>query len=384
VIADEISRQLGLLIEDLETPRGLAASSVRVTLTQPAEVPVDRSSPRMLLNLLLGVAAGASIGLVLALLRHHLDRRLTSVEDVRAVTGATPLGATIGPRRPADGDPLVALQVRSPGAERYRTIRSALRFTDVDHQLRHFAVSSPAGGDGTPAVAANLAISWALAGSRVCLVDAGLRHPMAPDVFGAGSTPGLTDVLVGDVDLDTALTPWNDGLLTLLPTGSAPGDPVEVLGSRAMTHLVAELRARFDVVIYAAEPMLTVADAIVLARALDGLVMVVRAGVTTTDQLRSCLELVSEARLRLLGTVWTGERPRRRRAASAPLPGDVPAHPDRRSRTSGRRADPGQQRAAASTRPLDDPVREHRRREEDDEGGGGVEHAALEHAHEGD
>jgi capsular polysaccharide biosynthesis protein len=75
VIADEVSRRLGMLIEKLETPRGLAASSVKVTLTQPADVPGAPSSPRMMLNLLLGLAAGAAAGLLLALLRHHLDRR---------------------------------------------------------------------------------------------------------------------------------------------------------------------------------------------------------------------------------------------------------------------------------------------------------------------
>lgn len=313
-IADEVSRQLGLLIEQLETPRGLAASSVKVTLTRPADVPVSPSSPRVPLNLLLGLAGGAAAGLLLALLRHHLDRRLRSVEDIRAITGVAPLGSTIASRA-AGRDPLVAMDYRSAEAERYRSIRTALKFAGAGHELRDVVVGSPAAGDGRTSVAANLAISWALAGVRVCLVDAGVRQPMAAEVFGVESTAGLFDVLGDDAELDDVLAPSHDGVLTILPAGTPPPDPVELLGSTAMGHLVAELRSRFDIVIYDSAPMLAFADAAVLARAVDGLVLVVRAGVTTRDQLVACLEKVREARLNLLGTVRFGVRDHRRRVA---------------------------------------------------------------------
>ena len=94
-VADEVSRQLGLLIEKLETPRGRAASWVKVTLTQPAEVPVAASSPRVALNLLLGLVCGAAVGLLAALVRHNLDRRLKSVDDIKAITNVAPLGSTL-------------------------------------------------------------------------------------------------------------------------------------------------------------------------------------------------------------------------------------------------------------------------------------------------
>jgi capsular exopolysaccharide synthesis family protein len=349
----------------------------------------------MMLNLLLGLAAGAAAGLLLALLRHHLDRRLRTADDIRAITGVSPLGSTVAPGA-ADDDPLVAMSYRSAEAEQYRTIRTALKFADPDHELHHFVVSSPAEGDGRTSMAANLAISWALAGAAVCLVDAGVRQPLDPRVLGVESGAGLSDVLLGEIELDTVLTSWHDGLLTVLPAGALPRDPVELLGSDAMGHLVAELRSRFDIVIYDAGPMLAYADAAVLARAVDGLVLVVRAGVTTRDQLLACLEKVREARLNLLGTVWFDVTERRwawrkrdlpveqeRRPAAARAAGSSRHGAAERGR---RRSRAGAAAGVAGTRgaPVPDAVGEHRHGEEDDERRGGVEHAALQHAHERD
>ncbi|GAA4422102.1 hypothetical protein GCM10023169_16020 [Georgenia halophila] len=304
LIANEVSHQLGAMIEELETPRGLAASTVKVTMTKPADVPVTPSSPRAVLNLLLGVVAGGSIGLVIALLRHHFDRRVKTVDDIRDVTGVMPLGSTVG-SKPVERDRLAAMNYRSPEAERYRSIKATLKLTDADQEASHFAVATPTGEDETH-VAANLAISWALTGAKVCLVDANLRHPTISQAFSIDTTVGLSDVLVGDVGLDTALTSREEWGVTILPAGYLPLDPADLLGSQEMELLIADLRSRFDVVIYSAGAMLDVSDAIVVARALDGVVLVVRAGKTTMEQLEACLETGRETRLTLLGTVRAG------------------------------------------------------------------------------
>lgn len=311
-LADAISARLAQVVERLETPRETAVSNVKISLARPAPVPTSPSSPRVLLNLLLGGALGLALGLVAAILRHHLDKRIKTSDDVRSLTGMSPLGSTLY-QRSARRRPLVALDWRSAAAERYRTVRTALKFATVDRELRHFALTSAVAGEGKTSVATNLAISWAQAGASVCLVEADLRRPGVSGFLGIDGSIGLSDVLVGERELDQVLVPWNHEMLTVLPAGSLPPDPAALLGSTPMATLVTTLRDRFDVVIYDTPPMLSVTDAVVLGAHVDGVVLVIRSASTRRDQVTSCLETLRRARLSLLGTVVAHERQRGRR-----------------------------------------------------------------------
>jgi capsular exopolysaccharide synthesis family protein len=310
-LADAVSRQLASVIEELETANATDVSNVRVSLAQPAITPTQPSSPRVVLTVILGAAIGLALGLVAAVLRHHLDRRVKTSEDVRDLTGMSPLGSTLHVSA-AKRRPLVALDFRSASAERFRTIRTALKFSSADHELRHFAVTSAMTGEGKTSVACNLAISWAQTGASVCLVEADLRRPGAARFFGIDGSLGLSDVLVGEASLTDVLTPWHHGMLTVLPAGSLPPDPAALLGTSAMSGLVETLSTKFDVVIYDTPPVLSVTDAIVLGEKIDGVVLVVRASSSKRDQVAAVVEAFRQARLTLLGTVLTDQRARRR------------------------------------------------------------------------
>jgi capsular exopolysaccharide synthesis family protein len=300
--ANAVSSHLGDLIEGLETPRGSKTSSVKVTLTQPAAKPLAPSSPNKPLDLALGLIAGGALGVAAALLRHHLDRRLKTPDAVRSIVGMSPLGSTLHTRK-ARRQPLTAVDVTSIDADRYRGIRSSFRFASVDDDVDQFVVTSAMPGEGKSTVAANLAISWAQAGSTVCLVEADLRRPAIANFFGLDGNIGLSDVLVSDVDLEDVLVRWENPNLTVLPAGSVPPDSTALLGSAAMADLVRTLGARYDVVIFDSPPLLSVADAAVLSHTVGGLVLVVRYGRTSGEQLASAVRAIREARLNLLGTV---------------------------------------------------------------------------------
>nr|WP_227464177.1 CpsD/CapB family tyrosine-protein kinase [Nocardioides lijunqiniae] len=222
----------------------------------------------------------------------------------------SPLGATLN-ERAAARRPLVALDWRSASAERFRTVRTALKFATVDRELRHFVVTSAAAGEGKTSVACNLAISWAQSGASVCLVEADLRRPGVSRFLGIDGSLGLSDVVVGESRLEDVLVPWNQGLVTVLPAGSLPPDPAALLGSSAMASLVDTLRDRFDVVIYDSPPLLAVTDGVVLGDQTDGVVLVIRAFSTRPEEVRSSMERLRSARVDLLGTVLTRERTRR-------------------------------------------------------------------------
>jgi len=310
--ADAISVQLGTVIEDLETARDGGQSNVKVSLARPADVPLSPSSPRILLNLAFGGVAGLAAGLVGAVLRHHLDTRVKTSDGVRALTDMSPLGATLNERGAAKR-PLVALDWRSASAERFRTVRTALKFATVDRELRHFTVTSSSAGEGKTSVACNLAISWAQAGSSVCLVEADLRRPAVSSFLGIDGSLGLSDVVVGDSQLDDVLVEWNHGMLTVLPAGSLPPDPAALLGSSAMASLVTTLRSRFDIVIYDSPPLLSVTDGVVLGHQMDGVVMVIRSFSTRPEHVTGSIERLRSSRVDLLGTVLTRERTHRYR-----------------------------------------------------------------------
>lgn len=302
--ANAVSAELGDVIEDIETAPGGTVSNVKVSVTQPANVPTSASSPRTLLNLLFGAVAGLTIGFAAAVLRNHFDRRIKSADDLRALMGVSPLGSTIFDPSYAKRA-LVALDWRSDAAERYRTIRTALKFAAIDSEIRHFVVSSPVAGGGKTTSACNLAISWAQSGASVCLVEADLRRPNVATYLGIEGNLGLSDVLVGEASLDEVLVAWNHGMLTALPAGSLPPDPSALLGSEAMHGLVATLAERFDVVIYDSPPLLPVTDAIVLGKQVDGIVLAVRYGATRREELSTCVEAVQNARVKVLGSVLT-------------------------------------------------------------------------------
>ncbi len=311
-ISNAVSRQLARQIEELETPRSSGVSRVNVTLIEPAAVPLAPSSPRVLVNLILGIVAGAALGFIAALLRHHLHQRVVSSDDIRAVTGMAPLDTirirTIRTSGHAPPVSLEALDDTSIEAERYRTVRTALTYASGDDQRSQFVVSSSLPREGKTTVAANLAISWAQAGAEVCVVDADLRRPMLSQALGVEGSVGLSDLLEGAVALDEALIPWNSGMLTLLPAGPRPQDPPALLGSEGMRKLIFELATRFDVIIYDSPSILAVADPVVLSRLVDRLVLVAQAGMTSQSQLARTLEIVREAHVNLVGTVLSTAR----------------------------------------------------------------------------
>lgn len=306
-IANAVSIQLANAIEELETPPDASRSNVEVTLTDPASAPTAPTSPRTLLNLLVGGLAGLALGLAAAVLRHHFDRRIKSADDVRAVPGIALLGS-VPYKASSRRNPLVALDQRAESTERYRTVRTALKLASIDSGLRQFVVTSPLGAEGKTVTACNLAISWAQSGASVCLVEADLRRPKVGEYLGVDAAAGLTDVLLGEASLDSTLVPWNGQMLTVLTAGSVPPDPAALLGSDAMEILRSRLADRFDVVIYDAAPMLPVTDAVVLGRQLDGMVLAIRHGSTTREQVSTCVDLARDARIHLLGGVLTFAR----------------------------------------------------------------------------
>ena len=301
-IANATSRQLGTVVEALETPAGAASSPVKVTLTNPAVEPPSPSSPRPLLNLALGALIGLALGLAYAFIRESFDSTVKSIDDVVQILGAAPLG-TIPFDGKAGASPLFALDQRAQRSEAFRAVRTNLQFVDVDKPPQVVVVTSAVAGEGKTTSACNLAITMAQSGQRVVLVECDLRRPRVANYLEITGAVGLTNVLTGQVPLAEALIHWNRGQVAVLTSGPLPPNPSELLGSHQMAALLEQLRTDYDTVIIDAPPLLPVTDGAVIAHAADGALLLVRHGRTTTEQVTRAQEVLEQAGATMLGAV---------------------------------------------------------------------------------
>ena len=180
----------------------------------------------------------------------------------------------------------------------------------MDQRLSSLLVVSPLKGDGKTSVATNLAVAYARAGKQVILVDADLRSPQAGIRMGAPLAPGLSEVISGSCAIEDALTeiePFGSNL-RVLPGGSIPPNPSEMLGSARMSAVLAELCEMSDLVLIDSAPVLVVSDAFPLFDQVAGIVGVARLEQTPREAISRGMQVIASAGGRVLGMVSTGGR----------------------------------------------------------------------------
>lgn len=308
-IADAVSERFRDVVEnEIERPAGSDASSVTLLVTEPAEIPSTRSSPSLRTNAVIGALVGLLLGLAAAAARMVLDTRIHGAADVESSFAPPVVGSVPFVRDTAERPLIVQHANRGRAAEAFRTLRANLRFLDNGASKRAFVVSSAQQSEGKSTTVTNLAVVLAETGARVALVDGDLRRPRVADIMGLEGAVGLTDVLIGRFELDDVLQPWGAHALSVLPAGSVPPNPSELLGSAQMQLLVESLTSRFDYVLIDAPPVLPVADATLLGAITNGVLMVAAAKRSKRAELAAALRAFDIADVRCLGVVVTMTR----------------------------------------------------------------------------
>ena len=203
------------------------------------------------------------------------------------------------------GGELVALHdTRSAEAEAFRTLRTNLLFARDHDPIRAMVVTSTVPGEGKTTTASNLAITYAQQGLRVLLVDADMRKPRVGELFGTDRKPGLSELVLGQAGLSECVRPFEavEGL-HILPSGTLPPNPTELLGGARTRDVLRTLREHFDMVILDSPPLAGGADGAILGASVDGVVMVVRAGETEMDAARHAARQLYTVGANLLGAV---------------------------------------------------------------------------------
>lgn len=197
------------------------------------------------------------------------------------------------------------LQPDSYVAEQFRSLRGRIDAIAAQRPIRTLVVSSPMAGEGKTTAAINLATVTSMSvGRRVLLVDCDMRRPRVHQSLGLRPEAGLAEVLTGLVSVGDAIMKVEGMNLEVLAVRGRPSNPSELLGSPSMRELVKEVADRYDMVILDTPAALGVPDAKAVAELSDGIVLVIRADVTSQQDVEAALELLD--RNRLLGIVLNG------------------------------------------------------------------------------
>jgi capsular exopolysaccharide synthesis family protein len=284
-------------------------SGAQPTLSVVAPAPVNTVpiSPRPRRNLAIGFVLGLIVGLSGAFGREALDRRFRDSAEIEDSTGLPVLGV-VPIELPKEQLPAVTYP-QSLRAEAYRLVRTNLQFTDAEGMPPSVLVTSAGPGDGKTSLATNVAVSCALAGERVVVVDADLRKPTVHQKFGLANESGLSNLLIGADPSTVAFQAAFEGTIAVLTSGPVPRNPSELLGSARMSALLEELVEQYDRVIVDGPPVLPVSDAVKLSSLVSGVIVVARMGTTTRDALGRTKTLLDRAGARIIGVVANGASP---------------------------------------------------------------------------
>jgi capsular exopolysaccharide synthesis family protein len=234
-----------------------------------------------------------------------------------APTASAPSGAgTAGDRGAADGpgaalpDLVTVAAPRSAAAEAYRTLRTNLQFSSVERPVKRLLLTSSGPDEGKSTTVANLAVVMAQAELRVVAVDCDLRRPSLHEVFGLSNNEGLSSLFLTRPSVGGAAPAIQPLLrqtavagLSVLTSGPLPPNPAELLGSARMDAILDALDQHADAVLLDSPPVVAVTDAAVLSAKVDGVLLVVGAGIVKRDLARKAKALLETVHANVLGIV---------------------------------------------------------------------------------
>lgn len=193
--------------------------------------------------------------------------------------------------------------------EAYRAARTNLLYLAIDDPCRKIAVTSAVPSEGKSTVAANLAISLAMADKRVLLIDMDMRKPVQNQLFEMKREPGLSEFLAG-IDKEPAVQKTKYNGLSVLPSGRVPKNPAELLLSKRMEMLLEKLEGQFDYILIDTPPVGVVTDATLVAKNVHGYLIAARSGHSQSDNLQRAAEVLKDTDTQVFGVILNGLDPK--------------------------------------------------------------------------
>jgi polysaccharide biosynthesis transport protein len=318
----ETNRQLyeGLLekLKEAGVSAGLKSNNFRIV--DSARVPTGPIEPNVPRNLGFAFILGSMSGIGLAFLLEGLDNTVRTTEQAQMISGLASLGMIpLGSKTNRDGanpkrlalaaskeavELVSQARPQSQMAESYRALRTSLLLSNLGAPPRVIMVTSALPQEGKSTTSINTAVVLAQKGVKVLLIDADLRRPSIHKTLGMGPRSGLSNVLTGSITLQQAIAVSTVlPNLHILPAGTPPPNPAELLASNNMKEVLDELRGQYDHIVVDTPPTLSVTDAVVLSPRADAIVLVIRSGQTTKQSLRRARDVLTQVNARVSGVL---------------------------------------------------------------------------------
>lgn len=187
-------------------------------------------------------------------------------------------------------------------SEAYRSIRTNIQYSSIDNEIKSIVVTSSEPEEGKSTTVCNLALAFAQSEKKTIIIDCDLRKPSIHKKFKISNLIGLSDVLVGNKELDEAVKIYSDNLI-ILTSGKIPPNPSEMLDSKAMELLLGLLKSKYDVIIIDSPPLQAVTDAQILSTKVDGVILVVKAEFTKRNSLLQGKDLLNKVKGNIIGVI---------------------------------------------------------------------------------
>ncbi len=313
-------------LQEANISAGIKATNI--TVVDSAWAQPNPVRPNLRTNMLFGLFFGLIFGVVMAFTVESLDRSITTPNEVEEITGRSVVGTIplfdeaekSAPNRlfrskdmqltPPAGNPNIAWMLSRPKsavAEACRSLRTSVMLSRAGGGPKVVLVASSVPGEGKTTITVNLAIAFAQHNKRVLVIEADMRRPTLKRVLGLHSETGLSNVLTGTADFDSAVV---QGVavptLDMLLSGPTPPLPSEILDSTAFDDLLERMKSQYDFILIDSPPATMVTDAIPLGLKSDGIIWLTRAGVVTKPLVTRASEMISKFRLPLIGFVMNG------------------------------------------------------------------------------
>lgn len=297
-----------LLRRTKETEVSKELETTSVSIVDLADVPKKPFSPNRKRDISSGVTMGLLLGVIFAFILEYLDSTVKTAEDIELYVRLPFLGYVPSARREAkneqDIDVIAHKSPRSRIAEAYRSVRTSIIFsTPEDRPLKTILITSTSPQEGKTTVSINLGIVFAHANEKTVIVEGDLRKPRIAKSLGIENDVGVSSYLTGNKELDQVIKSTAIPNLFVIPSGPKPPNPSELLISAKTNQFIAELQKRFDRILIDSPPTFSVADSVILANKVDGVIDIIRSGFLNIDIILRGRQRLSEAKARILGVI---------------------------------------------------------------------------------